>query len=452
MPGCLYAPASEFPSRSRAATPFAGFLLILVLSLAASRPALAQGFQVIHSFTGAGDGAYPLAGLTLDATGNLYGTSSSLLNLESCPTGCLVVYELSPDGEGWNFATLFTGQNASQGSTPASSMVWRPGGALYGTTMYGGTGSGCASGFGCGVIFKLTETNGNWTESEVYPFTGLPNGNFPKGELAFDSAGNLYGTTSGGGSTVGCPGGGCLGNGVVYELALASGTPAESVLYTFGATRVNDGIAPAGGVVIDSAGNLYGTTLQGGDLDYGTVFELAPDGSNWAETILYSFTGGDNGVWPAGGVILDAGGNLYGSTEYNYQAGGGGTLFELSPSGNRWVHDVLYDFPSPSCGTPPCHLGAGPVSNLIMDRSGNLYGTTSVDGQYGCGSVFKLARSGEGWSYSSLHEFSCGIDGANPSGSLVMDSLGNLYGTTTGGGLTDYYCNSGCGVVFEIMP
>jgi uncharacterized repeat protein (TIGR03803 family) len=283
----------------------------------------------------------------------------------------------------------------------------------------------------------------------VYPFTGLPNGNFPKGQLAFDRAGNLYGTTSGGGSTAGCPGG-CTGNGVVYELALSSGTPTESVLYTFGAIRVNDGIDPSGGVVIDSAGNLYGTTLEGGGRDDGTVFELSPGGANWTETILYSFSGGNNGVWPAGGVILDSAGDLYGSTEYDYRNGGGGTLFELSPSGNRWLHDVLYDFPSASCGTPPCHLGAGPVSNLIIDNAGTLYGTTNVDGQYGCGSVFKLSRDGSQWTYSSLHDFTCGIDGANPSGSLAMDSLGNLYGTTTGGGLTDYYCNSGCGVVFEI--
>jgi uncharacterized repeat protein (TIGR03803 family) len=435
---------------SPAAATLAVLLCALMVSASASLPARAQSFQLIYAFSGANDGGYPLAGLAMDAAGNLYGTSSSQYNQQNCPTGCLIVYEMSPNGTGWNFTTLFSGQNASQGSTSVGSMAFGPDGNLYGTTAYGGSAGACYPGWGCGVVFKLAQANGGWTESVLYRFTGVPNGNFPSGELAFDNAGNLYGTTSGGGSNVGCLGGGCTGNGVVYQLALSGST--ESVLYAFGANRVNDGIGPAGGVVMDGGGNLYGTTVEGGDLNNGTVFRLAPNGSSWSETVLYNFHGGNDGVWPVAGVILDAAGNIYGSTEYDYRYGGAGAVFELSPSGGNWIHDVLYDFPSQSCGTPPCHLGEGPKSNFILDDAGNLYGTTAVDGLYGCGSVFKLSRDGEAWSYSSLHDFTCGLDGANPSGSLVMDRAGNLYGTASGGGVVDAYCPSGCGVIFKITP
>ncbi len=201
---------------SRAATHVAVMLLALVVASALSLPARAQSFQIIHNFSGTTDGGYPLAGLTLDSTGNLYGTSSATSSQQTCPTGCLVVYELSPTGSGWNFNILFTGQNASQGSTPISSMVFGPDGNLYGTTAYGGNGNGCYPGWGCGVVFKMTPANGRWNQSIVYPFSAIPDGNFPRGQLAFDSSGNLYGATSGGGSNVGCLGGGCSGNGTVY--------------------------------------------------------------------------------------------------------------------------------------------------------------------------------------------------------------------------------------------
>jgi len=443
-------PVTKFSNNCRAAS-IAAFLFTLCLAFAASQPAHAQSFQLIHAFSGATDGGFPLSGLVMDAAGNLYGTSSSAFNQQTCPTGCLVIYELSPTGSGWNFTTLFTGQNATEGSTPIGSMAFGPDGNLYGTTAYGGSANGCYPGWGCGIVFKLAPTNGGWSESVLYQFTGAPDGGFPRGALAFDGAGNLYGTTLSGGSTVACRGGGCSGNGVVYEITL-SGTPAESVLYSFGATRVDDGVVPAGGVVFDPAGNIYGTTLEGGQLGYGTVFELSPIASNWSEKALYNFDGGRDGVWPSAGVVLDAAGNLYGSTEYNYRAGGGGTAFELAPSDGTWIHDVLYDFPSGACGTFPCHLGGGPVSDFILDAAGNVYGTTTVDGQYGCGSVFKLSHQGNLWTHTSLHDFTCGIDGANPSGSLVMDSVGNLYGTTTNGGVADLNCPSGCGVIFKIAP
>ncbi len=445
-------PVRNGPPRSGAAIRLAVVLLALIVASVVSLPAHAQSFQIIHYFSGTTDGEYPLAGLTLDSAGNLYGTSSSMSNQQTCPTGCLVVYQLSPNGSGWNFTVVFAGQSASQGSTAISSMVFGPDGNLYGTTAYGGNGNGCYPGRGCGVVFKMAPANGGWNQSIVYPFSALPDGNFPRGQLAFDSAGNLYGATSGGGSNVGCLGGGCDGNGTVYKLALANGSASESILYAFGSTRVDDGVGPSGGVAIDSQGNLYGTTVAGGELNHGTVFELMPSGSGWSETTLYNFHGGNDGIFPAAGVIVDAAGNLYGSTEYDYHLGGGGTVFELSPSGTSWTHNVLYEFPSRSCGTPPCHLGAGPQSNLIMDRAGNLYGTTSVDGSYGCGAVFKLTRAGDTWNYTSLHDFTCGIDGDSPVGSLVMDSAGNLYGTTTTGGVPDLYCGDGCGVIFKITP
>src|SRR5271166_4684624 len=147
-------------SASGATTNLAAVLFILVVAFAVSPLADAQSFEVLYYFSGASDGGYPLAGLTLDAAGNLYGTSSSAYNQQTCPTGCLVVYELSPNGSGWNFSTLFAGQNASQGSTPISSMIFGPDGSLYGTTVYGG--NGCYPGWGCGLIFQLTPSSGIW--------------------------------------------------------------------------------------------------------------------------------------------------------------------------------------------------------------------------------------------------------------------------------------------------
>ena len=199
-------------------------------------------------------------------------------------------------------------------------------------------------------------------------------------------------------------------------------------------------------MVFDKAGNLYGTTwdsfYQHPEGTGGIVFQLTPSEAGWTESIIYRFTRGFDGgaVWA--GLIFDQAGNLYGGTTWE-GAGGGGTVFEMTPSGGNWMFNVLYGL---SGGTE-----CGVYGNLVMDQAGNLYGTTLCDGVYGLGSVFKLTPSNGSWTYTSLHDFTGGSDGANASCNLVFDAAGNLYGTAVAGG-TGSNCIGGCGVVFEITP
>ena len=203
-----------------------------------------------------------------------------------------------------------------------------------------------------------------------------------------------------------------------------------------------DGDYPISGLVFDQAGNLYGTTEYGGaSCDCGTVFQLTPSGSGWTETVLYSFTYGDDGAFPYGGLIFDNAGNLYGTTEFGLS--GNGTVFQLTPSGGQWTYTLLYSLMSGQSGL------AGPLGTLAIDAGGNLYGTAFEGGggcEYGCGTVFKLAPSAGGWAYSLLHEFAGGSDGALPYDGVILDRNGNLYGTASSGG------TRGQGVIFQITP
>jgi uncharacterized repeat protein (TIGR03803 family) len=225
----------------------------------------------------------------------------------------------------------------------------------------------------------------------------------------------------------------------VYKLTRSSGGWTESLLYSFAGG--SDGGLP-NGLVFDSAGNIYGTTDIGGDPgNHGTVFELTPSGSGWTESIIYRFQPATDGIGPEAGLILDSAGNLYGSTTCG-GPGGGGVIFELTPFNGSWTFNVLHSFTA-NCAT-------GPRAELLMDRSGNLYGTTYGGGNFAFGSVFKLTPGSGGWTYTSLHDFSDGSDGARPESRLVFDASGNLYGTASEGGTGCYPI--GCGVVFEITP
>jgi uncharacterized repeat protein (TIGR03803 family) len=286
-------------------------------------------------------------------------------------------------------------------------------------------------------VFKLSP---NGTETVLHTFTGGSDGANPNGALIADTAGNLYGNTTYGGDGGSCSHfGGC---GVVFKLS-PDGT--ETVLHTF--TGGSDGANPIAGLIADRAGNLYGTTFFGGGRGScyrgcGVVFKLSPDG---AETVLHTFTGGSDGSSPEAPLIADSAGNLYGTTDY----GGGicsgpfagcGVVFKLSPDG---VETVLHTFTGG-------RDGADPSAGLIADRAGNLYGTTffgggrgSCYGGTGCGVVFKLSPDG---AETMLHTFTGGSDGASPSVGLglIADTAGNLYGTTTSGGV------GANGVVFKL--
>ncbi len=366
--------------------------------------------------------------MTIDPAGNLYGTTSA-----AGARGFGTVYRIVHAGANWRFYLLYTflGQTdqTNDGGAPYSRVVIGPDGLLYGTTHSGGDGQGCKAWYGCGTVYSLKpgETVAPWQETLLFRF-GTDDGSNPDyGDVVFDQAGNLYGTTRNGGAYL---------QGTVYELTPNVTGWTEQVLYSFAGPP--DGTSPLSGPVFDQSGNLYGTTSAGGASGWGTVYQLKLSGSGWAENILYSFQQGSDGLAPTAGLIFDPSGNLYGATQTG-GIGGGGTAFELSPlSGGTWNLSTLYGFLGPAFG--------GPYRSAIMDSAGNLYGTTSGDGAHQWGSVFKLTRSSGGWTYSSLHDFTGGTDGGTPYGSLVFDANGNLYGTTYAGGA------NGEGVVFEITP
>lgn len=438
----------ERPSTQLAWTaPFA-FALTMVFALAIVATPAAQGqtFQVIHNFTGGGDGAGPAAGLTLDIAGNLYGTA------QGGGVGYGVVFKLRHSGSAWVLTPLYSFGGGSDGSFPDGRVAVAQDGTLYGTTSRGGSGNGC-QGYGCGTVFRLTPSPTAprtaltpWSETVFFRFTGGSDGAVPSGDLTFDQSGNVYGTAGQGGLQTNCSGYGC---GVVYELTPSGGSWTETVLYSFEGYSYSgqgyDGSSPSGGVVFDRAGNLYGATANGGQYVQGEVYQLSPSGSSWTEQILYSFTGHPDGWSPTGGLIMDSSGNLYGATTGggNNACGGYGcgTVFEVTPNNGGWSFNTLYQFTG---------LGyennCGPWDKLLMDDAGSLYGTTFCGGPIGLGTVFKLTPSNGGWAYTDLHDFTNHGDGYGPIGSVMLDANGNLYGTAFYGGA------NGHGIVWEITP
>src|ERR1700675_4408113 len=302
------------------------------------------------------------------------------------------------------------------GSNPRADLVMDTAGNLYGTTLYGGTSA-------VGTVFELSPSG---TETVLHSFAAShTDGHYPYAGLLMDTTGNLYGTAQSGGAK---------GLGTVFKLS-PSGT--ETVLHSFcQQAGCPDGYYPQAGLVMDTNGNLYGTTLYNGAYDGGTVFKISSDGT---ATTLYNFctaTGCKNGRYPQAGLILDTNGNLYGTT-YGGGAYGKGTVFELSPSG---AETVLHSF----CARTGCPDGSHPRADLVMDTAGNLYSTTYYGGTNSVGTVFKLSPNG---TETVLHSFAAnGSDGTHPYAGLVMDTIGNLYGTTYSGGANGY------GTVFKVTP
>jgi len=383
----------------------------------------------------------------------------------------------------------FVGGSYGDGANPQSRLTSDGAGNFYGTTYGGGTG-------GNGTVFELSpDGSGGWNETVIYRFN--PQGCIPCSDgyhpylsyVLFDSAGNLYGTTYRGGTSDG---------GVVFELSPVGTGWTETILYNFCSQRgCTDGAHPANGLIMDPSGNLYGTTMGGGDeAGNGTVFELSPSGGGWTEQVIYEFdtlpsdagvtmdsagnifgitynpgtvfelspngNGGWNptvihaftgtpkdGYYPEGTPVLDKAGNLYGTTN----AGGAknnGTVYKLSPGkeGKPWTEKILYSFKGNKDGVEP-------VAGIAFDASGNIYGTTVHGGVFGVddGTVFELvAPVGKG-SYKEKVVLRFNVtDGSQPVGSLILDTSGILYGTTQGGGSNNDCGSGGCGVVFEITP
>jgi uncharacterized repeat protein (TIGR03803 family) len=423
---------------------------VLTLSTQAQSPAGSGVWteKVLHSFDYNGtDGWAPFDTLIRDSGGNLYGTTEA-----GGTYGEGTVFELTPTvGGGWTEQVLHSFGEGTDGTFPYGSLIFDAAGNLYGATGAGGNYTAYCAQYGCGTIFELAPNgDGSWTETVLYKFCSQANcadGAGPNpysGSLIFDASGNLYGTTYGGGTPASNCNAGC---GTVFELTPTEGGGwTETVLASFGGRP--DSSNPSAGLIFDAEGDLYGTAIAGGVSGEGTVFELTPAvGGGWTETILHSFSANSDGAVPFAGVIFDAAGNLYGTTAAGGVYGGYGTVFELTPqAGGGWTEQVLHSFGNGLDGFIP-------AAGLILDASGNLYGTTSGDctsprnHARNCGTVFQLTPTeGGNWTETVLRRFNNGTDGSRPWAGLIFDAAGNLYGATQGGG------TYGFGTVFELSP
>jgi uncharacterized repeat protein (TIGR03803 family) len=381
----------------RAAWVLAAMLGLVVI---ATQSAQAQRYRVLYSFAGRSDGFGPYAGLVRDAAGNFYGTTIWGGGIPE-NSGQGTVFKLDTSGTE-TVLHSFTDNPDEDGSQPYGSLIRDAAGNLYGTTYN--------SGASYGTIFKL-DAGGN--ETVLHRFTGAPDGAGPFAGLVRDAAGNLYGTTLYGGAFT---------YGEVFKLDTSGN---EIVLHSFNGT---DGSGPSGGLILDAAGNLYGTTSNGGAYGGGTVFKLDTAGT---ETVLYSFKGGvhADGSQPVAVLVRDTARNLYGTTEWGgdltCESYGCGTVFKVDPTGKE---TVLHTFTGGADGEQPW-------AGLVRDAAGNLYGTTQAgggtgcQGGKGCGTIFKVDTSG---TETVLYSF--GARGENPTAALILDGKGNLYGTTFAGG------------------
>ena len=392
------------------------FAAIAVILVFASSASAAHQYKVLHDFLDK-PASTPYAAMVADAAGNLYGVASNYWSTSCRSTQhCGVVFKLTRESGTWKYSILHVFKGPD-GATPYGTLVFDFAGNLYGTSFQGGAHN-------LGTVFELSPTGDTWTETVLYSFGAwshdLQN---PWAGVTFDANGNLYGTAVAGGTTF-------LGG--VFELKPSGNAWQESVLYSFNGY---DGSGPRADVVFDSAGNLYGTTGVGGKVDAGVVFELTPSSDGrWTETVLHSFIGNTEED-PTSGVILDAAGNLYGTTGACGSCNG--SVYELSMSAGKWSISILHAFNGLD--------GSIPVGGVIFDSAGNLYGTTVLGGKNGFGTVFKLSQSGGQWTESILHSFN-DKDGNEPEGGLILDQ-GVLYGTTYKGG-----AGPGYGVAFSITP
>jgi len=375
----------------------------------------------LYSFVGGAAAAEPYADLAADGAGNFYGTT-----LGGGQFGYGTVFELKPSaapGE-WIATVLYSFAGGSDGALPYAHLIFDNAGNLYGTTFFGGTG--CVE--GCGTVFQLTPTNSSaWQERVIYRFQGGSDGTGPFAGLVMDERGTLYGTTIDGGA---------YGCGTAFGPELSA--------------------SPSIGDSGDVLRRPFVPMVAGLD---GTVFQLKPPhkiSGVWTHTVLHSFGSGNDGANPYAGLTRDGEGNLYGTTIFGGNVGCGfaaatcGTVFEVKPphtKGGAWREAVILEFPAGGRG------GFGPYAGLALDGKGNFYGATEFGGDgtcnYGCGVVFRLkpppGKNG-GWLETVLHNFEGGSDGTNPAAGLILDRQGKAYGTTSYGG------SGGTGTVFRIVP
>ncbi|HTA24458.1 MAG TPA: choice-of-anchor tandem repeat GloVer-containing protein [Terriglobales bacterium] len=379
---------------------------------------LAVTGRVIHTFQGGGNGEYPLGTPVIDSAGNLFG---SALNSDGAP----LIYELSPSGGGWNYQVIYW----FSGGQSTSQLLFDGSGNLYGTTQAGGANN-------LGTVFELTQSRGIWTANTLYSFGGYPtDGTNPVAALIFDSAGNLYGTTLKGGT---------FGAGTVFELSSDGlGGWVESLLYEFegkpdGASPESPVAFDASGNLFGTTSGGGSSEEQYCFLNQfggcGTLYELTPGAGGWTETVVHDFgASSSDGHWAFSGVIFDASGNMYGTT----LAGGGGgncdagcgIAYGFSPgAGGVWTEHILANF-----NYKQNLLGGSPVG-LVFDAYGNLYGAAQLGGAGNEGTIFTLRRNAHGFTPIVLYNFTGGTDGAEPVG-VVFDAIRtHLYGIAFLGG------------------
>ncbi len=366
----------------------------------------AQTFTDLYNFQGSSDGGNPYATLIRDTAGNFYGTTYSAGNYNpNCSyPGCGVVFKVDTTG---NETPLYTFNGTPDGQNPVAGLVTDPAANFYGTTAYGG-----ANGFG--TVFMV---NAAGVEKILQSFTGGADGGIPNGGLVRDKDGNLYGTTFAGGSP---------GLGTVFKV---TATGAFSTIYTF--PDVAHGSHPNAALTFDKAGDLYGTTQYGGASNRGTVFSLAP--GNGGETVLYSFSGTPDGAYPQSQLAFH-GTDLYGTTTEGGSSNNG-TVFKLTSSGTE---TIIHNFG----GNPD---GSYPMAGVVIDKAGNLYGTTFHGGSganLGAGTAYKIGTAGN---ETLLYSFQGSFDGQNVAGGLVLNPTATaVYGTTELGG---FGC---CGDVYSV--
>jgi len=392
-----------------------GFFVVMI------QLARAQTLTTLYSFTGGSDGFGPAGKLLMDNAGNLYGTTE-FGGTGSCQgpnglTGCGTVFKITPSGVE---TVLYRFTGGADGAEPIGGLVFDGQGNLYGTTYTGGiVNSDCLT--GCGVVFEVSPSG---SEDVLYSFKGGTDAAYPSGDLTFDAQGDLLGTT------FNILGGG--GPDSYYSVFKVTTEGVETVLYSFSGGA--DGGAPRAGLLLDKQGNIYGAAYYGGAYANGVLFEITASG---AEKTLFSFPGGSRGSFPNGGLIRDAKGNLYGTTEYGGAGLAGdhtgcGVLFELTSKG---AEKVLWRFPAGKKSNP-CE----PTAGLAIDATGNFYGTTYFG-------------SGESRDWGTLFErpiigkpkMLAGLNG-HPEATVILDNQGNLYGTTFDGG------DFGYGMVFKFAP
>jgi uncharacterized repeat protein (TIGR03803 family) len=396
-----------------------------VIALLATAAAATE--NILYNFAGDEDGEYADTGVVLDSAGNIYGVT-----IEGGAHSSGTVWRITASGE---HTVLYNFGGGADGSEPYKGVTLDAAGNLYGTTVAGGDNA-CDG--GCGVVYKLTKSGGTWKQTVLHAFTGGADGSGAGSPLILDKHGNIYGMTPAGGVSGGCFGMGC---GVVFRLAPdGTGKYSFRVLHTF--TGDTDGFGGSAGRLLLRHGRIFGVATQGGANGWGVAFEMTPTPTGeWKFQTIYAFGGMPDAGSPYGGLIADKSGNLYGTTYFG-GTNGFGSVYRLERNGTSWTEAVLYSFQGGADGDSP-------LSTLAFDGAGNLFGTTSLDGDpdCACGTIFELSPASGGWTETVVHVFTgASGDGAFPYPGVVRAPSGTFYGAARNGGSNDD------GAIFTVTP